>query len=108
MNSNNFNNVYDSNIFYCCHKFKFYFSSELRQHKFKENAIEFAKNETYKLMYRYNLNIDFDSFCLLFLFSYYNKIEKRGFRVEQYRDEERKQLVRTILEFPKFDITGVA
>ena len=57
---------------------KFYFSSEFYMRKFKEGLREFIDNENMKLEIRFKNPINAQ---LYFLFVYYRKIEKRGYRV---------------------------
>lgn len=47
--------------------------------KFNKNVENYIKSEVLKFQNRTNLMVDFKS---LFAISYYNKIEKRGFKVE--------------------------
>lgn len=107
MDSKIYNNINDSDIFCRCQNFKFYFSSNLRKEKFEKNYEDYADNEAYKIIYRYNLNIDFDSLKLMFIFSYYEKCEKRGIRIEKYSDDEFNVMIKRYNETPLFYITGV-
>lgn len=65
----------------------FYFSSEFYKNKFANTIKNYLESETLKTQIKYNININFD---LLFLISYYKKIEKRGFRV--YDEENKKEI----------------
>lgn len=103
----NFNNILESDIFCRFQNYKFFFSSNIRKKKFEENFEKYAENESYKLIYRYNLNLDFESLKFMFINCYYMKCEKRGFRVEEYSSDEFNVLLRKINEAPKFTITGV-
>lgn len=100
----NYNDLNESDIFCRFQNYEFYFSSYLRMEKFKDNFESYAKNEALKLIYRYDLNIDFESLKLMFIFSYYTKIEKRGFRVIHYFDNIKQNEYN---EKPLFMITGV-
>ena len=103
----NYNDINESDIFCRFQNFKFYFSSDLRKEKFASNFEEYSKNEAFKLIFRYNLKADIDSFKLMFIFSYYFKCERRGFKVERYSDDEFNVLLMTYYEIPTFMITGV-
>lgn len=59
-------------------KLRFYFSSKFYLSKFKNEYIEYLKNETLKLKSKYNCILYADEMLLLDL---YKKIEKRGFKV---------------------------
>lgn len=63
----------------------FYFSSEFYKKKFADEISSFIETETFKLQVKYNLNINFD---ILFMLSLYKKIEKRGFRIYDARNNK--------------------
>lgn len=63
----------------------FYFSSEFYKKKFVYNIQNYIENETFKLQVKYNVNINFD---ILFMISLYKKIEKRGFRIFDARNNK--------------------
>lgn len=57
----------------------FYFSSKFYMEKFNKNVEKYAEIENIKLANRTNLVINFNR---LFAISYYQKIEKRGFKIK--------------------------
>ena len=57
---------------------KFYFSSEFYLKKFMNEVEKFIDEETMKLEIRYKIPI---SAGIYFMFVYYKKVEKRGYRV---------------------------
>lgn len=57
----------------------FYFSSKFYMEKFNKNVEKYVEIENIKLANRTNLVINFNR---LFAISYYQKIEKRGFKVK--------------------------
>lgn len=71
-------NLIESEYYYKYKGLIFYFSSNFYKRKFAETIENYIENETFKLQIKYNVNINFD---ILFLISYYKKIEKRGFRI---------------------------
>lgn len=101
-------NVYlklnESDIFYRFQNFKFYFSSEKIRERFINKVETYTEEEIIKLEIRYKVPIS-DSFKIFFAFSLYNKIEIRGFKVEQLLDE--RVVKRTLYELPKFEIIGL-
>ena len=107
MKEKHFNDIFESDIYYRFQNFKFYFSSNLRLQKFKNHFEDYAKNEALKLIYRYNLKADVESFKLMFVFAFYLKCEIRGFRVEKYTNDEFNILICTIKELPTFSVMGV-
>lgn len=102
------NNVYlklnESDIFYRFQNFKFYFSSEKIRERFIKKVDSYAEEELLKLEIRYKVPIS-ESFKIYFIFALYNKVEIRGFKVEQLLDE--RTIKRTLYELPKFEITGL-
>ena len=106
-NNKHYNDINESDIYYRFQNFKFYFSSNLRKEKFVSNFEDFSKNEAYKLIYRYNLKANIDSFKLMFIFAYYLKCERRGFKVEEFSNDEFNVLIKTFKEIPTFEIKGI-
>lgn len=80
-------NLRESEYFYKYKGLIFYFSSEFYKKKFAENVANFIETETYKLQVKYNININFE---IMFMISYYKKIEKRGFRI--YDELNKKEI----------------
>lgn len=56
----------------------FYFSSEFYMNKFLNNVDNFVITESLKMKNKYQINSNLE---LYFAFSYYKKIEKRGFYI---------------------------
>lgn len=57
----------------------YYFSSQFNETRFLNNVDNFIKMETLKMQSRYNVK---SNWSLLLAISFYKKIEKRGFRIE--------------------------
>lgn len=66
-------------------KYIFYFSSEFNKNRFLEGYINFSINETNKLKARYHVGISINDYLLIV---FYKKIEKRGFRVLTYCEDD--------------------
>lgn len=98
-----FLNIKDSDIFYRCLGFKFYFSSRSRRDKFAGKLELFSEQEANRFYNKYKVEIK-DS-AILFAFSLYHKLEPNGIKVEQLLDE--RAVKRTIYQMPKFLIYGV-
>lgn len=58
----------------------FYFSSEFNLGRFQKNVDDFVKMENLKMQNRYKVRSNWN---LLLAISFYKKIEKRGFRIEE-------------------------
>ena len=71
-------NLEESTYIYESHGLQFYFSSEFYLNKFKSNIENYVNNENNKIRNRYNVFISLDIF---FMISYYQKLEKRGFKI---------------------------
>lgn len=85
-------NIIDESPFYFDKKgLRMYFSSEFNRKRFKEAYEKFIKEENIKLNNRYNFRVDLS---LPLLLSYYQRIEKRGFRI--YRIEDNFRLLKDI------------
>lgn len=73
-------NTVDSIDYYFVYKnLKFYFSSEFNLRRFKENICKFTFEENQKFVNKYKVNIDLIDY---FVFSFYENIEKRGYKIE--------------------------
>lgn len=84
-----YHNIEESNFYVNVGDFQFYFSSEFNQTRFKERYNNYITSELYKLKARYNFR-DLKVITTLkmaLVFTFYKKIENRGFRV--YRLGER-------------------
>lgn len=92
--------VKDSDIFYRYLNFKFYFSSVSRREIFIDRIEKYISEEETKFMNRYNIHLV--DFAVVFAFSLYSKIEKRGFKVEELLDE--RTVKRTYEDIPYFTI----
>lgn len=78
----------DSNEYFFVYKnLKFYFSGEFNMRRFKEKVCRFTFEENSKIVNRYKINIDLVDY---FVFSLYQNIEKRGYKIE---DLEKKELI---------------
>lgn len=74
--------------FFIYKNLKFYFSSEFNMRRFKENICRFTFEENSKIVNKYKINIDMVDYLI---FSYYESIEKRGYKIENL--ESRKLIV---------------
>lgn len=97
-------NLNESDIFYRFHNFKFYFSSEKRRERFINKVNQYTEEEKLKFEIKYKVNLS-ESFEILFAFSLYQKLEIRGFKVEQTLDD--RIVKRTFYEIPVFEFYGV-
>lgn len=73
-----YNDINESKYEFVYDSLKFYFSSEFYLNKFKNEYVEFIKNETMKLRLKFRCNFYADEMIMILL---YKRIEKRGFRV---------------------------
>lgn len=96
-------NIKDSDIFYRCLDFKFYFCSEKRRKMFIERLDSYIENEMARIYAKYEVPIT--DLTLFLAFSLYHKIETRATKVEQLLDE--RTVKRTFYEIPTFLIYGV-
>lgn len=71
-------NIEESDYSFKIGELTFYFSSLTYLNKFKSGYKEFIAAESLKLENRYNI---YCNFWLYFLIVFYNKIEKRGFKI---------------------------
>ena len=77
--------INQSNYFSRIDKYLFYFSSIFNQRRFEANVKMFVQEETNKLIAKYHVNIELSDYLLLV---FYKKIEKRGFRVKIYTNND--------------------
>lgn len=78
-------NLNESDYFFNYKGIIFYFSSEFYKKKFVDNIQNYIENETYKLQVKYNINLNID---VMLMISLYKKIEKRGFRIYDARNNK--------------------
>lgn len=95
--------IKDSDIFYRCFGFKFYFTSEKRRDIFIKNLESYIKNEAARIYNKYEVMIS--DLELYLAFSLYKQTEK-NYKIEQLLDNS-KVVKRTLYEIPKFIIYGV-
>ena len=95
---NVFLNIDDSGIFYRYQNYKFYFSSRATRERFIKKLESFINEETMKFKIKYKVEINEESFKLMFAFVLYSKTEKRGIKIE---DEVNKNFIKVI---PSFEI----
>lgn len=63
----------------------FFFSSQFNRNRFVLGFNNYVSEETNKLRVKYHVNISLENFLLV---AYYKKIEKRGFRVLTYKEND--------------------
>ena len=78
MASKVYNDINDSNYCVELDKIKIYFSSEFNKERFLSGYESYIKEENLKIQNKYKVNIIANYYLL---FSYYKRIEKRGFRI---------------------------
>lgn len=74
-----YNDIEDSNYQYTVGKLRFYFSSEFNLNRFSKGYEIFIKEENLKIENKYHVNLIANYYLLI---SFYKRIEKRGFRIE--------------------------
>lgn len=74
-----YNDIEDSTYYLEVGKLRLYFSSEFNLNRFSRNFENYIKEENLKIENKYQVNLLANYYLLI---SYYKKIEKRGFRVE--------------------------
>lgn len=79
--------THDSDIYFVYDHYKIYFSSQFYKSKFTYELDEFMQKEYTKIFNKYKVIIDLQ---LYLVFSLYEKVEKRGYKVE---DLESKQII---------------
>ena len=65
--------------------YRLYFSSNFNKKRFENNFCLFIEEENNKLKAKYKVNIDLYNYLLIV---FYKKIEKRGFRVLTYKNND--------------------
>ena len=78
MASRVYNDINDRNYCVELDKINIYFSSEFNKERFLNGYESFVKEENLKIQNKYKVNIIANYYLL---FSYYKRIEKRGFRI---------------------------
>ena len=74
-----------SEYYFKVNKLTFFFSSKFNKTRFENGFIEYVQEETNKIKAKYKVNINLTNYLLL---AYYKKIEKRGFKVLTYDDND--------------------
>lgn len=74
-----------SEYYFKVNKLTLFFSSKFNKTRFENGFIEYVSEETNKIKAKYKVNINLTNYLLL---AYYKKIEKRGFKVLTYDDND--------------------
>ncbi|MGN1355191.1 MAG: early protein GP4 [Bacilli bacterium] len=74
-----------SEYYFKVNKLTFFFSSKFNKTRFENGFIEYVQEETNKIKAKYKVDINLTNYLLL---AYYKKIEKRGFKVLTYNDND--------------------
>ena len=74
-----------SEYYFRVNKLTFFFSSKFNKTRFENGFIDYVNEETNKIKAKYKVNINLTNYLLL---TYYKKIEKRGFKVLTYDDND--------------------
>ena len=74
-----------SEYYFRVNKLTFFFSSKFNKTRFENGFIDYVNEETNKIKAKYRVNINLTNYLLL---AYYKKIEKRGFKVLTYDDND--------------------
>ena len=79
-------NTKDSEEYYFIYNdLKFYFSSEFNLKRFKEKVCSYTFQENEKFVNKYKINIELIDY---FIFSLYQIIEKRGYKVKNIKSNK--------------------
>lgn len=78
-------NINRSEYYFKVNKLTFFFSSKFNKTRFENGFIEYVSEETNKIKAKYKVDINLTNYLLL---AYYKKIEKRGFKVLTYDDND--------------------
>lgn len=78
-------NINKSEYYFRINKLTFFFSSKFNKSRFENGFIDYVNDETNKIKAKYKVNINLTDYLLL---AYYKKIEKRGFKVLTYDDND--------------------
>ena len=74
-----------SEYYFKVNKLTFFFSSKFNKTRFENGFIVYVSEETNKIKAKYKVDINLTNYLLL---AYYKKIEKRGFKVLTYDDND--------------------
>lgn len=74
-----------SEYYFKVNKLTLFFSSKFNKTRFENGFIEYVQEETNKIKAKYKVDINLTNYLLL---AYYKKIEKRGFKVLTYDDND--------------------
>ena len=74
-----------SEYYFKVNKLTLFFSSKFNKTRFENGFIEYVNEETNKIKAKYKVDINLTNYLLL---AYYKKIEKRGFKVLTYDDND--------------------
>ena len=74
-----------SEYYFKVNKLTLFFSSKFNKSRFENGFIEYVNEETNKIKAKYKVDINLTNYLLL---AYYKKIEKRGFKVLTYDDND--------------------
>ena len=74
-----------SEYYFKVNKLTLFFSSKFNKTRFENGFIEYVSEETNKIKAKYKVDINLSNYLLL---AYYKKIEKRGFKVLTYDDND--------------------
>ena len=74
-----------SEYYFKINKLTFFFSSKFNKTRFENGFINYVNEETNKIKAKYKVDINLTNYLLL---AYYKKIEKRGFKVLTYDDND--------------------
>lgn len=74
-----------SEYYFRVNKLTLFFSSKFNKTRFENGFIDYVNEETNKIKAKYKVNINLTNYLLL---AYYKKIEKRGFKVLTYDDND--------------------
>ena len=74
-----------SEYYFRVNKLTFFFSSKFNKTRFENGFIDYVNEETNKIKAKYKVDINLTNYLLL---AYYKKIEKRGFKVLTYDDND--------------------
>lgn len=72
-----------SEYYFKINKLTFFFSSKFNKQRFETGFIDYVNDEMNKLKAKYKVNILISDYLLV---AYYKKIEKRGFKILTYDD----------------------
>ena len=74
-----------SEYYFRVNKLTLFFSSKFNKSRFENGFIDYVNEETNKIKAKYKVDINLTNYLLL---AYYKKIEKRGFKVLTYDDND--------------------